>query len=309
MSKYQAPTEASLYHDVPPVVAIYGKPGWGKTTDTLYSFPNALFVAKRGALKPAVNVVGRLPKAVLYLNTLVELRAELKKMSGSNDFTGLVVDDMTMLIQTQVNEWKSKYSDGRQLYGTVGAEAMSIIADARDKAWPVIFNFWLKEPAVTNGVVVDGGPKMPGQLMTDFPGWCDLVLRLDQAPARKPWPACYRWGIAPPNGGWITKCRHGTTPREAPVNLAEILRAAGYGRFVQRAPDLQWMENVVEDAADTVLQNPTMEYTVIRELVQKAQGAGMPEDLQAWLLRDVRDRIEIRKWQTNRIARDFGIVV
>ena len=43
------------------VVAIYGPSGLGKTVDQLYSFPQGLFVAPPGALKPAEKVVGHLP--------------------------------------------------------------------------------------------------------------------------------------------------------------------------------------------------------------------------------------------------------
>ena len=47
----------------PAFVCVYGPPGVGKTTDCGYSFPNALFLAAPGALKPLRSVCGYKPRS------------------------------------------------------------------------------------------------------------------------------------------------------------------------------------------------------------------------------------------------------
>ena len=109
----------------------------------------------------------------------------------------------------------------------------------------VIMSAHESAPTTKDGRFIRGGPKLPGKMPEDFPGVCDIVLRTAVDKTRLGWHGVYRCSIDDPN--YVTKDRHGVTPDPAPMNLGEILRFAGY--TIQRAPGLEWQEDVVEEVA------------------------------------------------------------
>ena len=132
---------------------------------------------------------------------------------------------------------------------------------------------------------------LSGKLPEQVPAMCDMVLRCGSEPARKPWPGVYHCDYST---DYVMKDRLNIASRmsPAPMNLGEILRAAGY--VIKRHPDLDWQEAVVESIATQITES---EDPV--KAVNDAYGALLENSVEPavarWTLRDATDRVVIRR--------------
>ncbi len=285
----------SPYEGANVVAALYGPSGLGKTTDLLYSFPNGLFVAPPGALKPAYHVVGHVPQSVEAQTIMdaTKIVADLKK-SNPKGFDAVVVDDFSLLAESTVAALEKKHT-GFKLWGAVRDAVLDFRDTARHAGMHVVLTAHESAPRTMNGSFIRGGPKLPGRLPEDVPTACDIVLRATHDGTRRGWHACYRCTVDDPQ--WVTKDRHGVTPDRSPMNLAEILRMAGY--TIRRAPGLDWQEELVAAFATTLVENPGQEKALMAEVVEIARERTDNDLHVRWVMRDALDRAALLRAKSN----------
>ncbi len=153
-------------------------------------------------------------------------------------------------------------------------------------------NCWEQGPKTSpTAGYVRGGPMLSGKLPESIPALCDIVLRASHDKQRVPWPGVYRCSNDP---AYVMKDRYNVAAQAdpAPMNLAEILRAAGLD--VERHPDMVQYEPVVEDfsrqldAGEEVLTKANELYALLVK-----EGVAVPAA--RWILRDALDRYTLRK--------------
>lgn len=300
----------------PAVACTYGHSKTGKTTDALFSFPMALFIAEPAALKSALDVVGWAPQAVEPVTDLDGVAAAIKKhLRGKTQHDALVIDDLSVAANHSRTKLDGRYS-GWDLWRKLGTQIARILIDCREVDVHVVFTCHMRTPGTAGNP--PGGPDMPTErLSLELPKACDAVLRAEYNPVRQPHPACYRGTLASGGGAWIAGDRHGICTDDTPMNLAEILRAAGF--IIRRPQGYEWMEQVITVAAQQMLQaGPAHDTTILadygRKIVTHLQPGwqtGHPlrpdvDKILAWVWRDLRDRVEITRNRATRSAA-FGI--
>ena len=282
--------------DAPGFGLNYAESKLGKTTDVLFSFPCAYYIATPAALKPSEEIVGfRLhPTQVREVPRISEATKILKDLGPQ--FDAIVVDDFSLLAEKTFAALE-KVKSGFKLFGALRDEVLAFRDAARACGKHVILTCHLSPPQVKGGWSIRGGPKLPGKLPEELPAQCDFVLRAFHEPSRRgPWPVVYR--CSPADVGYISGDRFGVTPDYAPMNMGEIFRAAHYK--VKRAPGLDWMEAVVERGATALLNNPPdKEVEVLRAMMAFIQQNHTKDTRHiAWALRDARDRAALRLAKT-----------
>lgn len=288
--------DKALYNGSNAVVAIYGPSGCGKTTDLLYSFPQGLFIAPPGALKPAHNVVGHVPDS-REAATIMDATDLVKKMGHDKKYDAIIVDDFSLLAESTVAALEKKLT-GFKLWGEMRNVVLAFRDTARRAGMHVILTAHESSPRTMNGTFIRGGPKLPGRLPEDVPTACDLVLRSAFDPSRRGWHGCYRCTID--DTQWVTKDRHGVTPDRAPMNTAEILRAAGYN--IRRAPGLEWQEELVEALSVAMVADPKAEASLVEEAIGLAREQTDNDLHVRWVLRDSLDRAVLQRAKQNALA-------
>lgn len=282
--------------DAPAFGLNYSGTKGGKTTDALYSFPCAYYIATPAALKPSEKIVGFSvhPNQVKEVARISDATKIVKTLG--KDFDSCVVDDFSLLAERTFALLEGSKS-GFKLWGALRNEVIEFRDAARSCGKHIILTCHEAPPQVKNGWNVRGGPRLPGRLPEELPAQCDFVLRGFYDPSRRgPWPMVYR--CSPNDTGYISGDRFGVTPDHAPMNLGEIFRAAGFK--VKRAPGLDWMEAVVEQGATMLTSNPAdKEVEILRAMMGHivAKFTKDPRHI-AWALRDARDRVALRLAQT-----------
>jgi hypothetical protein len=270
------------------VVCTYGPSGIGKTTDQGYSFPRAIFIAAPGALQSIKTVCGYVP-ATASARTIKEATALIQK--ESKNYRAVVIDDFSHIAEQTFNALEKKFS-GFRLWGELRDEALAFRDAARYAGVDVILNCWEQGPKTSpTAGYVRGGPMLSGKLPESIPALCDIVLRASHDKQRVPWPGVYRCSNDP---AYVMKDRFNVAAQAdpAPMNLAEILRAAGID--VDRHPDMVQYEPVVEDfsrqfdASSEVLVKANELYALLVK-----EGVAVPAA--RWILRDALDRHTLRK--------------
>jgi hypothetical protein len=303
----------------PAFVLTYGPSKLGKTTDLLYSLPRSLFIGTPAAFKSSEGIVGFTlhQSQVVQATRVSDATALIKKLGG--DFDAGVVDDFSLLAETTLNLLEKKFS-GFKLWAALNDEILEFRDTARACAKHVIVNCHENPPKQKNGMTIRGGPQLPSYLPERMPAQCDLVLRAFHEPSRKgPWPVVYRCTPTDPN--YITGDRHGVTPDMAPLNIGEILRAAGFK--LRRAPGLDWIENVVAACAEKFYEftklrvahaaNPValqqieqMDRQFRIDAITRMREKFTQNDLHIrWALRDSLDRATLRASRDNALAGFF----
>lgn len=271
------------------VAAVYGPSGLGKTSDMLYSFPQGLFIAPPGALKPAHKVVGHVP-ASTEAATIMEATEIVKKQGNNGAYDAIIVDDFSLLAEQTVAVLERKHS-GFKLWGAVRDVVLEFRDTARHAGMHVILTAHESAPKTTNGSFIRGGPRLPGRLPEDVPTVCDIVLRAAPDATRRGWHACYRCTIDDPN--WVSKDRHGVTPDKAPMNIGEIIRLAGYP--LRRAPGMEWLDAFVEAVSNDLLANPGQEKAILASATEACRAGGYGDLHIRWGLRDALDRVSLTR--------------
>lgn len=312
----------------PPFGLIYGGFGAGKSVDLLRTFPDGLFLSEVGALLGAQSFLGYEPKHILVrtlkeLTTLVTERLpkhneELRK-KGLPAITTIVADDFTYIVQSSFAEIeKIKAGTGtlgdsthvQQFWGEVRSQVLDVRDALRRCGFICFVNCHESPGRVKSGQFVVGGPALSGNLASEWPGIFDLVYRAMRVPERaaeSPWPTCYA-NYGPGHGEWVGKDRlsivvpigRNPFPAFAPMNLREILRAAGI--VCGRALGLEWQEEMEAKMFEgmkslgctTRFDGPT-ESAALGQYAKQLVGAGKAQPHIRWSLDNVRDRCALAR--------------
>ena len=259
--------------------------------DAGYSFPRALFFAAPGALKSIEMVCGYKPPRIEVRNIL---EATEKIDQVQDHFDWVVIDDLSFLAEQtfQYLEHDRKLS-GFRLWGALRDAALQFRDKSRYCGVNVISNAWEQPPGMKNGSAARGGPRLSGRLPEQIPAMCDVVLRAVSEPGRQPWPVSYRCTPADPS--WVMKDRYDIASRcsPAPMNMAELLRAAGVN-----CPRMEEWGNQ-EEQVEKIASNLTGDLTEDIEILNIAYGQLVnelkePVSRAKWTLRDAMDRAAIR---------------
>lgn len=286
-------------------VLTYGKSGSGKTADALYSFPNALFIAPPGALKAARTLCGYEPTTLkdrggnyYEVQSVEELTGILPRVRSKGHDT-VVVDDFSLLVERQLQILDKTHANWA-LWNAMGRVLLNFRDTGRRCGVHLIVNMHEQQPSAKDGKDVSGGPAVPGKLVEKLPTTFDVVLRVQSLTENikrlGPWRGAYRNRVDGDMAPWITKDRHNIAPDWSPMNLGEILRAAGYA--VSRLSTIaSWQEPLVEKIACKLVA-PPQGFTAEMILQQGADAArremvrqGTVSELYVtWTLRDAHDR-------------------
>lgn len=274
----------------PAVVCTYAPSGTGKTTDCGYSFPNALFIAAQGALESIRGTCGYDPTEK-RAETIEEATKMIIEVSKANKHDAVVVDDFSYLAEQTVSRLERKFT-GFKMWGELRDVVLGFRDEARKARMHVIINCWQQGPkSKPDGTMVRGGPKLPSDLPESVPALCDLVLRGAYEANRQPWPAVYDCWLDP---SWTMKDRYTVLGRKSPMNLAEILRLAGYE--VKRHPSMPWQEGMVEQIAQAALQGtPAQDLDLSNQAYQMLRNEGATHEQAQWTVRDAIDRAVLRR--------------
>ena len=285
----------------PVMACVYGPSGVGKTSDLGFSFPHALFIAAPGALQSVRNLCGYNPKSI-SLNTIQEVTKILPDIAGH--FDAVVIDDFSFLAEQTFSVLEKKHK-GFQLWGALRDATLDFRDKARHSGIHVVLTAWEAGPRVSaNGKKIRGGPKLSGDLPEQLPAMCDVVLRAVHEPTRKPWPVVYRCGTDP---GYSMKDRYNVASvvDPAPLNLGEILRAAGVnltridegenGVMYQIANGVS-MEDLVQKISEQLSGDPMQDAAAVKEMYSTYRGhfPNLPTSFLYWVFRDATDRSVIR---------------
>jgi len=273
----------------PVVVLAYGPSGIGKTVDDGYSFPRALFLAAPGALTSIERTCGYKPDSapVLDIETAIAVMDRVAKK-----YKTIVVDDFSFMAEQTFAKLESKYKGF-----TIWSELRNIVLAFRDKSRTagvnVVLNCWEQPPKRTmKGESVRGGPKLSGNLPESMPAMCDLVLRGVHDTKRQPWPVVYKCAADP---SWIQKDRFDVASQlqNAPMNLGEILRAAGLD--IERHAQYPKQEDQVKAISDTFSGDPATDGLLANQVFKGLRDKDVSFHEARWTLRDALDRAVIRE--------------
>ena len=278
-------------HGDPFVACVYGPSGVGKTVDTGYSFPNALFLAAPGGLQSIRSVCGFVPESE-PAETLGDVLAVLQRLKKTGSHRTVVVDDFSFTAQRTLASLESQKLSGWRLWGKLKDLGLALRDESRFCGVNVVLSCWEQAPKTKpDGSRLRGGPQLPLNLPDQIPAMCDVVLRAVHEPGRKPWPTAYTCSSNPE---YITKDRYHVASRlgSAPMNLGEILRWGG--AYVERAAHLPDQEEQVAALSQWVVSNspdPKAINEVFRSLVQN----GSTSQEAAWTMRDALDRAVLHR--------------
>jgi hypothetical protein len=278
----------------PAFIIVYGPSGSGKTTDALYSFPNGLFLALPGALKPSVTTVGWSP-AAMRVETVEEATALIYRImkEAPGQFDAIVIDDLSLLAENTYTRMKPQFrpQEAFKLWDGVKQTIIDFKNAARAAGLHVVANAHQTHSETKDGVFLRGGPTMPARKMVDaIPHIADSVLRAGIDQQRKPWKGVYHAD----NGGamWHEKDRHSAFRATSPMNLAEGLRSVGYP--IARAPGMEWQEAEVDKVAARLTAGENFQ-TVWDSVMKDLMAKGASALHVRWVLRDGKDRHDFKK--------------
>ena len=286
---------------VPAFVCVYGRSGIGKTTDSGYSFPRGLFLAAPGALKPLPALCGYEP-AQMAVATMDDATRAIEQAKTAGGYDSIIVDDFSFLAEQTMAAYEQRYS-GFKLFGQIRNSVLNFRNAARYAGLHVVVTCWERSPKTRDdGTRIRGGPDLTGKLPEQLPAMCDLVLRADHDPHRKPWPGIYRVDGGP---NYVGKDRDAGTPSPAPMNLGEILRHNGYA--LARLPGLDWQEGLVEKIAAALVEGqPDKDIETLEQVYAALLEQGHDPRHVRWTVRDGWDRAAIRRATAARHASFFG---
>lgn len=296
----------------PLLITVYSLPGGGKTTDMLYSFPNAWILAPAdGApLDPAVSVVGYDPYEEGRVETVATLEDTTRWLKSAvkhglpEGCDSVICDDLTVQARATLDAMRPLYpevGDGvYRLWGDFNRKVVELrntaaeVAKACSERLGVGVNvaFTLHERPPDDKSALRGGPQFPSKTLSEE--WVKImsiayrVGRDEKRGGRDDWKGTYLCTHRHPS--WAMKSRLGVEVSQNPQNVGELIRASG--RSLPRKVGLEWTEEWVEHVAQSVAAKVPRE-KILGELDRQLNGDASPLLLR-WIRRDGFDRAEIR---------------
>ncbi len=274
----------------PVFACIYGPSGIGKTTDSGRAFPNGLFIAAPGALGSIRSTLGY-AVATATARDIPEATKILASVRKEKKFDAVVVDDFSFLAEQTFATLEKKHT-GFKLWGALRDVTLEFRDEARYAGCHVAVSCWEQAPVTKpDGSRVRGGPMLSGKLPEQLPAMCDIVLRCGHEPMRKPWAGVYRCS---PDPNYVMKDRLSVVSDPSPMNLGEILRAAGY--VISRHRELPWQEEVVAQIAGVLYAgDPATDSATANTYYAHLLQSGIAAPFARMTVTDAMDRVVIAR--------------
>ena len=285
---------------------MYGRAKVGKTLALVRAFPDALFVAPKGALTCAKWLdweprVLELPRSKGFKSV-----TEAIKRAG-NKFPAVVVDDLSLIADVELEQCK-KTTQGFAAFDLFNKRMYDLRDAARDADCHVFFVCHEQAPREVkkdnHNRYIPGAPLIPGwQAPEKLPAMVDFCARVVYDDSASGWPYHYATG---PDENYIQGDRLAVLPDLFPMNLREAMLGAGLD--VPRPESLAWMDEYVEATAQDLLEESTEKKPDYRRVMTATTGAlehKSPHHVR-WILADAMDRMVLRKHQQNMLADFIG---
>jgi hypothetical protein len=278
-------------HD-PSFSILYADLKAGKSADALAAFPRGVYIAAPGALAPAESVWNFEPPARHDLETFKDISKFAEGLNGTT--VALICDDATLIADRTANYLRRKGLSGWDLWAAVLSQAIHMRDSLRRRGFHIVFTCHPRTAHVDNGVRVRGGPSFQGQCSEKIPAAADFLLRAEArdgqaGPLSVGWSHVYRTGYSP---DWLQGSRY-NTPDLAPMNLAEILRLAGYS--IPRLPGLEWQEALADALARRLCEVGLGNAELVKDALERVRDKALRSFTRCeahayWAIRDGYDR-------------------
>jgi hypothetical protein len=296
--------------DGPHVALIAGPMGSGKTRALGLAYHDAYWLGRTlGAFDPLIDL-GLEPGDRFYeVRTLDDvLDWQYRVIDGELPWRpAALYDDASLIgqatdieIHTQITGDPDVDFVGAQpfqFWGRMKRRTGQFMANVHDMDMHAFVSAHLVEPDLKKNMQTGrmektkGGVEMPGRAMSKAMSHDAFSVYLTRfQPDRLPWPWAF---YCVPDPEWEMKDRLSIVRGHAPMNMGEIMRAAGYA--VPRREGFEWMDEVADAVAKRILSGEDRQAVadaVIDALV--AQNVAN-EDWASLAVADGQDRAEIRK--------------
>lgn len=294
----------------PPAILVSGESGLGKTIAGLKAFGDGAVVLQMPGGSRGWNRVLGLPEKQLRTKEVADLRAaraEIRKIRKWNSAVragkvkgrvvwAAVVDDLTLLAHAEMRRLRNEISraDNFFFHEQLKSAIHGFAHECRFAGLFLYANAHLRRPDDKG----PGGPAMPvASLVPAVPHIFDTSVIALGEDDRKPWPTvlhCYS-----PGSLYTCKDRHHIFRDPSPMNIRELLNAAGYR--IPRMPGMEWQDRVAEELAGQLL-NAGSEWGALfptiwaKRMSVLAEKSAPPQTVLRWrwALEDGRDRHEIQ---------------
>ena len=286
---------------------IYGRPKTGKTVMLGAGFPGAKFITPAGGALSGSHLGITLDTMEVTKDVGVQQIADFIQAEGAN-YPAIIIDDFSLIADSEVARCQKSFS-GFAAFDEFNKRITSFRDVCRAAQCHVFIIMHeqppreVKKPGSTR--FIHGGPLIAGwQMGEKLPAMVDLVVRVvhdDEAPGR--WPFMLEAG---PDADYITGDRLGVMPDRFPMNIREVMLAAGYD--VPRPEALAWMEPKVEAASKALVKEMSKGDPEVRPILAKVAKSlsSKVEDHRhiRWVLNDALHRAQLRLHQRNLLT-DF----
>jgi hypothetical protein len=281
---------------------LYGPSKTGKTLAMVRALPHALYVAPRGALNCA-NWLDYSPK-VVEAGEKVGI-AEITKIikTHSSKYPAIVVDDFSILADAELAKCKRAVA-GWGAFDNFNKRVYDFSDAARNADCHVFVTTHEQAPKEIGQTGqkrwVKGCPLVPGwQLPEKLPAMWDIAARVVYDDSVAGWPYVLQTG---PDPDYITGDRLAITPETFPMNLREVLLAAGYD--VSRPEELAFFDEHVEAISHDLSSALAGKQGDVKKVFSAHQEPlleavnGNPKHVR-WIFLDALDRASLRKHSSN----------
>lgn len=307
-----ADTPAALPPPTPAFVIKYGDMGTGKSVDDILSWAGiGLFLTQPGGLR-AYATVAAYPALVhqcVEIRTIEELRDQIDPAAAAG-WGALIADDASLLMHNTMSQAEEKFTvvsknGGEGVDRAMWSYLRKLLAETAHRArWAGIHIIWNghEQPAFTDPKTNErykAGPDFAWKKLVKLaPHTADLLMRTITPDDRnKEWDT--RADCCEADVNSYQKDRFDRAiPRSGPLNVAEILRAAGY--TIPRPADLGWMDEVAETVATWMLQGASEEQARAPWKARLLEHH-VPLEHIRWVLRDGVHRGRLRLHRKNSI--------
>ena len=294
--------------DLKPIYGIiYGRPKCGKTVAVASAHPDAKIIAPAGATLSGSHIGVELDTLEVTPDMGVQQISDFIQAEGSN-YPAIIIDDFSLIADSEVARCQKSFSGFAAFdeFNKRTTGLRDVCRDAKCHVWKVMHESpprEVKKPGSTR--FIHGGPLIAGwQMGEKLPAMVDLVVRVvhdDEAPGQ--WPFVLEAG---PDADYITGDRLGVMPDRFPMNIREVMLAAGYD--VPRPEALAWMDKKVEAAARALVKEMSKGDPDVRPILTKVAKSlsGSVKDHRhiRWVLNDALHRAQLRLHKRNLLS-DF----
>jgi hypothetical protein len=275
----------------------------------LRAFPDATYLAPNdGCVLPA-TWLDWTPKVAIIPPAagLLGLAQAIHKV-GNRDRV-VVVDDFSVMVRARFRELKKMSNTVWHATDQLALEVLDHVLPAAKNASAHVFMTAheqapreIKKENQATVRYIKGCPMLAGwQLPDEFPGLVDFIARVVDTRETSGWPYAYQTG---PDPEYVTGDRLSIAPPQFPMNLRELMLAAGYD--LPRPKVLDWMDPVIEKLSDVLVaaeENDDDKEEVLNKVLPKLLDKTKNERHIRWVIADSFDRAVLKQHQKTLLSK------